>query len=139
MREYLRDTPQQSIYLATATIYNFALLQFPIFELSLQLLRFSHLAYCLVHIILVDPVPRVLDCEQATIGDRASLHRTYLGTGMDLRFCNDISQVSTVQLVTHFYNALKVYFSVQSHATCVDLENLQTPHFIGKRYLNFSV
>lgn len=58
---------------------------------------------------------------------------------VDIRFSNDVSQISAVQPIAHLDHALKVQVAINHHAVRVNLENLQATDLVGEGDLNLSV
>lgn len=105
-------------------------LQLLVLELALKLLHLRNLPNSLVEVVLVDRVAVVLDGEQSSVF-AVSNPSGFLGLKVHVRFRNHVSQVGTVQLITHLDHTLVVDFSLLLHTFRVNLENFHPAHLVG--------
>ena len=112
-------------------------LQLLVVQLAFPLLRLRHLAHSLVEVVLVDRVSVVFDGEETATRILAQALKVKVCD--DLRFCDNISQIGTVEAVAHFNNALEINLAVCLHASRVNLHDLKTANLVGQRDLNLAV
>ena len=103
-------------------------LQLLVVQLAFQLLRLRHLAHSLVEVVLVDRVSVVFDGEETATRILAQALKVKVCD--DLRFCDNVSQIGTVEAVTHLDDALEVDLAICLHTSRVDLENLETADLV---------
>ena len=130
-----------------------------ILKFSLEFLRLGHFSHRSVEVVLADGITVVLDGRQATATQVSNLvlkkikmrrrrrrrrdgrkgEDKTLQQGKDSRFCDDVSQIRSVEAITHLDNALEIDIPIQNNARRVDLENLQPSDLVGQGNLNLAV
>ncbi|KAF3402178.1 hypothetical protein DPV78_004391 [Talaromyces pinophilus] len=57
----------------------------------------------------------------------------------NIRFGHDVTQIGSVETITHLHYTLKIDFALGHHGTGMNLENFQTANLIRQRNFDLSV